>query len=198
MNIGIDIDDTISETYETVVPYSQKYIVKDLHKKPQLDYKAECKTHFYVETVNHWNEEERKGFWNKYYGEMLEIINIKKFAAETINQLKREGHKIFIITARWDLEGQDTKQITTDWLARNNVNYDELIINADDKLSIVKEKKIDLFIDDSFDNCKKIADNLNIKVWLMHSNTNGNLSTDGVKRVFSWPEIKYLIENEDK
>ena len=27
MNIGIDIDDTISETFEILLPYSQKYTI---------------------------------------------------------------------------------------------------------------------------------------------------------------------------
>ena len=30
MNIGIDIDDTISDTYATLFPYAQKYTVEDL------------------------------------------------------------------------------------------------------------------------------------------------------------------------
>ena len=29
MNIGIDIDDTISETFETLLPYAQKYTIED-------------------------------------------------------------------------------------------------------------------------------------------------------------------------
>ena len=36
MNIGIDIDDTISETFETLLPYSQKYTIEDLKKKIQI------------------------------------------------------------------------------------------------------------------------------------------------------------------
>ena len=197
MNIGIDIDDTISETFATLIPYSQKYSIEDLHRNPQLDYNIECKHHFYIEMMNHWNEEESNNFWRKYYTEMLETINIKNFAAETINKLKEEGHKIFIITARWDAPWNDTKQITADWLKKYNVNYDELIINCEDKSQIAKEKDIDIFIDDSLQNCQSVAKNANIKVLLMNTKANEKLSTDGIKRVFSWPEIQYLIKNND-
>ena len=37
MNIGIDIDDTISETFETLLPYAQKYTIEDLKRKSEID-----------------------------------------------------------------------------------------------------------------------------------------------------------------
>ena len=196
MNIGIDIDDTISETFEILLPYSQKYMIEDLHKKPELDYSVKCDNHFYIEAMSHWNEEESAKFWKKYYDEMIENVNIKRFAAETINQLKEKGNKIFLITARWNEEGQVTEQITRKWLEKQNVKYDELIIKADNKLEIAKQKNIDIFIDDSFENCKSIANNSNIKVFIMNSMVNRKFEDKKVKRVFSWPEIAYLIEND--
>ena len=37
MNIGIDIDDTISETFETLLPYAQKYTIEDLKRKSEIN-----------------------------------------------------------------------------------------------------------------------------------------------------------------
>lgn len=34
MNIGIDIDDTISETYATLLEYAQKYTIEELKRSP--------------------------------------------------------------------------------------------------------------------------------------------------------------------
>lgn len=196
MNIGIDIDDTISETFETLLPYSQKYVKDVLLKKPNLNYNVKCDNHLYIEAMNNWNDEERIEFWKKYYAEMLENVNIKKFAAETINRLRKKGNKIFLITARWNQEGQDTNQITMEWLKKHNVQYDELIIEARKKIDIIKQKCIDVFIDDSFDNCKSAADNLAIKVLMMNSKANERYYDEKVTRVYSWPEIEYLIEND--
>lgn len=193
MNIGIDIDDTISETFETLLPYSQKYTIEDLKRESKVEMESNLSNHFYIVYMNGWNENEATEFWSKYYGEILRQLNIKKFAADVINNLKKQGHKIYLITARWDMPNDNIKEITEKWLEENHVEYDELIINASDKLKLVQEKNIDIFIDDSFNNCQKIANNSNAKVYMMTSRVNGSLEDEKVQRVFSWPEISDLL-----
>lgn len=196
MNIGIDIDDTISETFETLLPYAQKYTIEDLKKESKIYIKDEYANHFYIVYMNGWNEQEAMNFWNRYYAEILREVNIKKFASEVINKLKQEGHKIYLITARWDMPKDNVKDITKQWLIENNIEYDELIINASDKLKLVEEKNIDIFIDDSFNNCKNIVENSNTKAYMMTSRVNGSFSHEKIKRVYSWPEVYSLIKNE--
>ena len=197
MNIGIDIDDTISETFETLLPYAQKYTIEELKRKSNIELKNNLTNHFYIVYINGWNEEEAIIFWEKYYAEILKKVSIKKFAAEYINKLKQEGHKIYLITARWDMKNENVEQITKKWLEENNVNYDELIINASDKLKVAREKEIDIFVDDSFKNCKNIADNSNIKVYIMNTKMNESLNDSKIQRVFSWPEVYDLISREE-
>lgn len=196
MHIGIDIDDTISETFETLLPYAQKYTIEDLKRKSEIDMNQNFLDHFYIVYMNKWNQKEATDFWNKYYGKILREVNIKKFAAEAIHQLKQEGDKIYLITARWDMPNDNIQEITKQWLKENKVEYDELVINASDKLQLVKEKNIDIFIDDSFNNCKNIAENSNTKVYMMTSKVNGNFHDSKIERVYSWPEVYNLIENE--
>lgn len=196
MNIGIDIDDTISETFETLLPYSQKYTIEDLKKESNIKFRDDLNNHFYIEYMNDWNEEEAKEFWEKYYAEMLKQLNIKKFASEVINKLKREGNKIYLITARWEMRTDNVKEITQKWLKDNDIQYDALFLNAEDKLQLVEENNINIFIDDSFNNCKKIADNTNVKVYMMNSRVNANFNDEKIKRVFSWPEIDSVIKRE--
>ena len=62
-----------------------------------------------------------------------------------------------------------------------------------DKFKIVQEKNIDIFIDDSFKNCKKVADRSDIKVYMMDSRANEQMNDERIQRVFSWPEIYDLI-----
>lgn len=193
MNIGIDIDDTISETFEALIPYSQKYTIEDLKRKSDISLSGDFSNHFYIVYMNGWNEQEAIVFWEKYYAEILRSLNIKKFAADVISRLKRQGHKIYLITARWDMRADNVREITENWLKENNVEYDELITNASEKLKIAQEKSIDIFIDDSFDNCKSISDNTNATVYLMNSKTNETLNAENIKRVYSWPEVYNLI-----
>lgn len=198
MNIGIDIDDTISETFETLLPYAQKYTIEDLKRESKVHMDGKLGNHFYIVYMNEWNEQEATDFWSKYYGEILRKLNIKTFASDVIKKLKEQGDKIYLITARWDMPNDDIKGITLEWLKENKVEYDELIINASDKLNLVKEKNIDIFIDDSFKNCKAIAENTSTKVYMMNSRVNGELEHEKVRRVFSWPEIDDLINRRDK
>lgn len=193
MNIGIDIDDTISETFETLLPYAQKYTIEDLKRESKVNLTGNLLDHFYIVYVNGWNEKEAIAFWEKYYAQILRELNIKKFAAEVINKLRQEGHKVYIITARWDMKKDNVEEITRNWLQENNVEYDGLFLNASDKLSIAKENSIDVFIDDSFKNCKKVADGSDIKVYMMDSRANEQMNDKKIQRVFSWPEIYDLI-----
>ena len=78
MNIGIDIDDTISETFETLLPYAQKYTIEDLKRKSAINLNGNLTDHFYIVYINGWNEQEAIGFWEKYYAEILRKVNIKK------------------------------------------------------------------------------------------------------------------------
>jgi len=198
MNIGIDIDDTISETFETLLPYSQRYTIQDLKRKSNINLKGDLSNHFYIVYINNWSEQEAINFWKKYYAEILKEVNIKKFASDIINKLKQEGHKIYLITARWNMEKDNVKQITKKWLKDNNVQYDELIINASDKLKIAQEKDLDIFIDDSFSNCKSIAENKKAKVFLMNTKMNEALYDSDIQRVYSWPEIYNLINKKEE
>lgn len=62
MNIGIDIDDTISETFESLLPYSQKYTIEDLKRKSEINMNQIFLNHFFIENMNAWNKQESMGF----------------------------------------------------------------------------------------------------------------------------------------
>ena len=122
-------------------------------------------------------------------------MHIKTFAADKIRKLKEEGNKIYLITARWDIKTENIEEITKQWLKDNNVEYDEFFMNAEDKAKIVNEKNIDVFIDDSFDNCKKTAYESKAKVFLMDTRVNQNLQDKKIERVYSWPHLYQEIKN---
>ena len=188
MNIGIDIDDTISDTYTTLLEYAQKYTIEELKRNPILD-NTKMTNHSYIESMHHWKKEEALKFWNKYYAEILRKVHIKTFAVDEIKKLKEKGHKIYLITARWDMENKNIKEITLEWLKNNDVQYDEFFMNAEEKLKVVREKNIDVFVDDSFNNCKSIAYGSNAKVFLMDTRVNQDLQDEKITRVYSWPHL---------
>ena len=196
MNIGIDIDDTISETFETLIPYAQKYTIEELGRDANVDLNQKFLNHNYLEKIFNWNKEESINFWIKYYEEILKQLNIKKFASNVIKKFKENDNKIYLITARWAREDNNVEIITKKWLKEKNIVYDKLFLSAEDKVTLVENNKIDVFIDDSYQNCKDVSERTNAKVYIMNSRVNENFKIPNVKRVYSWCELDYLINME--
>lgn len=196
MNIGIDIDDTISNTYETVIPYAQKYTIEELHRSGVLDRSGEFTTHKYTKVLHNWNEEEENTFWEKYYVLMLPKIAAKALASESIKRLS-DKNKIYLITARWDNAEKEVSEITKKWLEKNEIVYDKLILNAESKLEACKKYNIDIFIDDSFSNCKTLLEN-GIKTFIMDSQVNQKYNDEKITRVYSWPHVCQEVSKIEK
>ena len=185
MNIGIDIDDTISNTHDVLFSYAQRYTVVDLKKEIQPPKEKNLSGNGFCKRFHNWTDEEEYNFWTKYYAEIIEQLSAKKFAKEVIKRIRDNGNKIFLVTARFELPDEDIKKITTEWLEKNGIEYDEIIFNARDKLKVVQENQIKIMLDDAIPNCKQIAEN-GIDAILMDSMENKNQELQGVIRVYSW------------
>lgn len=195
MNIGIDIDDTISKTFEYSYPLSKEY-TKNVLKRDSLNLEdVSCVSHQYLKLINNWNKEEQDKFWNINYKAIIQNVEPKTDVIEVIKKLKSDGHNICLITARMKDDKFDVVLETKNWLNKNGIVYDELIIDALEKGEIAKKQNIDLFIDDSFKNCKDIT-SFGIKAYLIDSPVNKGLEDDKICRVFSWNEIYKKISEE--
>ncbi len=195
MNIGIDIDDTISNTYDVLFSYAQKYTIEELSKEIKyVDRNAI--TRMYTTTFHNWNDKEDKEFFDRYNEEIMKQVKPKLFSAETIRKLK-EKNKIYIITSRFDTEKSNVEGVTKKWLEDNLIPYDKLILNAQDKVKIAQEKDIDIFVDDSISNCESMA-NVGIKTYMMDFVVNCNYKNDKVTRVYSWPHLYQEIKKYEE
>jgi len=187
MNIGIDIDDTISNTFETFLPYMKKFVEQDLNRK--LDLNLSSRTDYYNVVEKYAiSEAEARMFWEKYYVEILENVKPKDDSVEVINTLKNKGNKIFLITARFDDGIVDVRAITEKWLEVNNINYDKLIINSHNKLEIAQKENIELFVDDSIRNCEMISSG-KIKTYMFSTVNNDYYKNENIEKVTSWNEF---------
>lgn len=187
MNFGIDIDDTISNTFETFLPYMKKFIEEDLKRK--LDLNLESKVDYYnvIEKYN-LSEDEARKFWVDYFVKIIENVIPKKSSVEIINKIKENGNKIFLITARFDDGIIDVRAVTEKWLEANNIKYDKLIIDSQNKLEIAKQENIDIFLDDSIRNCEMLS-NGNIKTYMFSTENNKYYENENVSKVSSWDEF---------
>ncbi len=183
MKIGIDIDDTICDTWDFLIPYLSEYFnieIKKL-KKAQVPYYEACNC-TYLEYC---------GFAMKYYSVYALQYKLKKDVVKILKQLRQEGNQIIFISARSDNGFKDPYKTSLTYLVKNNVPFDKLIVNAKDKRKVCIEEKIDLFIDDSVDNCKSVNYE-SIPVLLFNASYNKDCSL--FKRVFNWKEIYKEVE----
>ncbi len=132
MNIGIDIDDTITET--TLV--GNKYLkyfdntYRDYHDLPLERY---------------------YDFINLYLPSIVQNNLVKEGVKEAFAYFKEHHHKIILITARNDLHVGNIKKLTIEFLNNNDIPYDKIEFDDSgigDKSEQAINNQIDLFIDD--------------------------------------------------
>ncbi len=128
MIIGIDIDDTITNTSEMASQFLDGYNGSKFEKL---------------------NIEEYKDFCKKYLLEIQKKMTIKDGSRETINYLHSKGYKIYLVTLRKDNYGHNIEENTLNYLKINNINYDKIFFGVRDKWKVCKEENISLMIDDN-------------------------------------------------
>ena len=112
--------------------------------------------------------------------------------------ISSQQNNIYIITARYEQDGiESVEGLTEEWLKKNKIEYDRLLINSSDKLKIAREYNIDVFIDDCFKFCKEIND-AGIKSYMFVGTTNNNIETGEVEKVYSWPQVYFKIKEFTK
>ena len=193
MIIGIDIDNTLTEVQDKLNEAAFKY-AKELGKEIQdLDDTLEDgknKWDIFIKKFK-FTYEELKYFLKDIQEEITNNAKPRSGAVETIKRLRRDGHKIYIVTARDSEFHDDPYELSKNWLDGNNIEYDKLIVNAREKAPICKAENIDLFIDDQLFNCMQIAKE-GIKTIRI---SNEEKELDNVVNVKNWKEIyKYIKE----
>lgn len=178
MRIGIDIDDTLTDVKDELIKAGEKY-ARSLGKDIKVDKNFEDKNN----NGNKWQEmfqfnyEELKYFLKDIQESITNKAKPRENVVEVINKLKNDGNEIIIITARDSEFHDDPYKYSKDWLDKNNIYYDKLIVNARDKKIACIEEKIDLFIDDSESNCLNVrkAGIKTIRVYNEIEENNSNL-----------------------
>lgn len=194
MNIGIDIDDTISNTFESASYYAKKYVKDVLKRQPIVDM-SKVKDHYYIRDMFGLTDDEATDFWKIYYESIVGDVNPKLSSAKVINKLKEDGNKIIIITARWSDEQIDAFKISEEWFKKHGINYDKLYVGMESKVEVALDEKIDVFIDDSIKNCENVSA-AGIKTYLFDSETNRHVNLgEKIDRVYSWDEIYKKLNN---
>ena len=157
MRIGIDIDDTLTDVKKELLEAGRKY-AESLGKEIKVDKTFEDKSN----NGNEWQEkfgftyDELKYFLKDIQEGITNKAKPRENVVEVINKLKNDGNEIIIITARDSEFHDDPYQYSKDWLDKNKICFDKLVVNARDKKIACMQEKIDIFIDDSESNCLNV------------------------------------------
>lgn len=194
MKIGIDIDNTITEVQEELNNAAYEYAIKlgkNINSAENALEDIKNNGDLYKKKFE-FTYEELKYFLKDIQEEITNKAKPRINAVETINRLRKEGHKIFIITARVSEFHDDPYLLSKNWLDKNNIEYDKLIVNAREKGRVCKNENIDLFIDDQLNNCIDVEREgiQTIRI------SNDDEKYNGIISLKNWKEIYDFISNE--
>ena len=192
MNIGIDIDNVISNFNEVL---KQEFLEHD--KKLRNTGITNPKVYM-TKGMFDWTNDEVWTFYMENIERIAQNLDVIKGAKEYIKKLKKDGHTIVIITGRDNGEYTEPYDMTRKWLNEKGIIYDKLILtdaynnNKHAKTEKCFENNIDIMIDDSIRNCRDCIEN-NITTLLM--DTPYNRTEKDIIRVNNWKEIYEFIIN---
>lgn len=198
MRIGIDIDGVLTNIEQWQLDYGSKFYYNH-YKKEIVNHKG-YETYDIFESPHQYDDE----FWEEYFIDFSINVDVRKFAAEVIKKLKKDGNDIIIITARGSFLShykngmfyEKNKKIVKKWLKKNDILYDEIIFSPEDKLDICIDNGINLMIEDKVENINKISTKL--PVICFNAGYNESCSGKNIIRCFSWYDIYAKIERLNK
>lgn len=145
MKIGIDIDDTVMNTFDVIeeaARYFDKYFLEN--KGYQDITKYDFHERFY------WTSEEKKAFFNYFRKNKLYLkAKPKGDALYYLEKLYNEGYEIYFLTRRKKDEKLDILSITKNDLISKGFKFTNCYIGLSKKGEACKSLGIDVFIDDA-------------------------------------------------
>lgn len=192
MIIGIDIDDTLTNigTDINIAAYNYaKKLGKDINDSENLLEAINNNAEFYKRKFK-FNYDELKYFLKNIQEEITSKAKPRDGVVKIIKKLRSEGHKIYIVTARCTEFHDNPYELSKNWLDKNKIEYDKLIVNAREKATVCTKENIELFIDDQLNNCIEIS-NVGIKTIRI---SNDKTKYENIVTINNWNEIYNFIK----
>lgn len=174
MKIGIDIDNVITNTFEELSHYFNRFMRKEFTPPEAIEAMRKEK----LKMVGYWFLTWRRG--------LLTQVKPIEGARETIGLLHAK-HRIALITSRMPVFNRQTKL----WLSRHDVPYHELH-HAKEKHKYKKAGGCRYFIEDNLEEAEVLADHCE-KIFLFDYPWNRRTTRDNIIRVNGWRDIEALV-----
>lgn len=186
MNIGLDIDNVISEFDEIAL---EEFYKEDKNKRNKGIVNPEGE---WVKYQFDWSKEECEEFFLKNMERMAKEMNPKREAKYFMDKLLEEGHALYLISNRVYPVYKNAFETTTNWLKKHGINYTKLVLSeTTNKSKECFECNVDVMFDDVQFNCHKLEE-AGINCYLVQTRYNAK-DTQGLKVVKDWQEIYNVI-----
>ena len=192
MKIGVDLDGVIYDSEKELRVYSELFEILDLKKNTKTDNQELAYQKRFV-----WTEEEKKQFWNKYHRPILRTANFMPGAKDVLTQLKQDGHELYIVTARGGYDKTVIEETIASLKDHGLDIFTRMHWNSKNKAKICQEEQLDLMIDDSYDNCKAIAE-AGIPVIYVKDAPSKEFEHPLAQTLYNWGEIYRYITDKMK
>lgn len=145
LKIGFDIDDTLNNVRFRAAEIFNRELSLSIETNEVLNH-----SNIHLYSLFGLSELKGKELWKKHQNEIYSTNIPLDSSVECLNQLFREGHQIFYITAR-----SNTKEnvlMTKEWLKTNGFPFHEsrfyIGMKDEEKAKIVTDLNLDLYFDD--------------------------------------------------
>lgn len=182
MRIGIDIDDTITDTYLIVLKHIAEYFKRDYEELKSIGYTYD---EFFTDSEFIGFEK----FVDDNFHKLIPTLKPKEGAVEVINKLKQDGHEIIIVTARSSAKPNQN----IDFLNSYNIPFDKFYEGIKDKGELSKKENIDVLIDDSYKHYQQ-CQRENIRAILFDAPYNRKY--EECERVTNWNEVYDIVSKK--
>ena len=190
MKIGIDMDNVITNFNDELLNAYLKHD-KEIRNTGIINSNPD----FITCGMFDWTEEENDRFYHQNIEEIVRNLKPIKDAKKIIEKLKRDGHEIYIITARDIDDYSNPEKLTIDWLAKYRIPYDKLLTRKKEKAIVCLENQIDIMIDDSTSLGLKLQEK-KVRYLRMQTRYNQDKGQE-LETVKEWEEIFQKIKEKE-
>ena len=133
-------------------------------------------------------------FLKKYLVVAVENAKPMPDAVRVIRDLRKDGNKIILITARGEKNFSGTGTANERVLKEAGIEYDSIVYDSPDKVDACRENGVEVFVDDSPKNCMEVARELGVPVIGFASQvTREGLLKAKISSVDNWKDLEAMI-----
>ena len=182
--LGFDIDDVITKTSDMLLKAVEENGTGIDFNNPLTSKKEILRGRAATEEV--------KEFFRKYGTDACRNVELKEGADRVIQELKKMGVQIHLITARDETLMPGITQATIEYMKRKKISYDQLHIGVHDKKELCDKLEIKCLTDDSIDTCRNLVGS-SIMPILFTTPVNIEFDAEGIQRVADWDELYDIL-----